>query len=308
MNTNASMPSNIALIKYMGKSKLSSNQAANASISLTLPHLKSTCHVTSNKLNKDRFIVDPRTPLTEAEQAKALKQVARIKAFFKTPTCFMDITAYNNFPASCGLASSASSTAAITQATAQFICEATHIPMPDTITIANLSQLGSGSSCRSFFAPLALWDGAKKTTLSCPINIHHRVILISSEIKKIASSVAHAIISKSDDLPHRIDRANLRVQQLIPALKTGNWSIIRDLTEADSKDMHNLLEKNDICYRNQAVYSCFAKLKSFIQAQPSFQPITTMDAGPNIHVLLRDEDLGHFEAFLSQYKLSEALI
>ena len=84
IQTKATMPSNIALIKYMGKSELTTNQAANASISLTLPNLTSTCIVKENQSKQDRFIEDPRTPLTSQEQQKALKHVSRIKKHFNT--------------------------------------------------------------------------------------------------------------------------------------------------------------------------------------------------------------------------------
>ena len=303
----STMPSNIALIKYMGKSQLTSNQAANASISLTLPHLTSTCIVKENESNQDRFIVNEKTPLTTQEQQKALSHIERLKKHYQANDLHLDITSYNEFPASCGLASSASSMAAITKAVVTLICQKQQKPEPETQTLAQLSQLGSGSSCRSFFGPFALWHGNQKASLGCPINIHHRVIMLSSHEKKIKSSEAHKIISASQDLPQRIQRANKRVADLIPALVEGDWSAIKNLTEADSKDMHWLLENNGIYYRNAQVMDCFEKLKSFMQQKPDFLPITTMDAGPNIHVLLRDFDVPYFDQFLKTYALTEVL-
>ena len=308
IQTEFTMPSNIALVKYMGKSQLISNQAANASVSLTLPHLKSTCLVKENQLEEDRFIVDTRTPLTAQEQLKALAHVSRLKTHFDAQDCTMDITSYNNFPASCGLASSASSMAAITKAVVSFICKKQHRLLPDSQILAQLSQLGSGSSCRSFFGPFALWHGEQKASLSCPIDIHHRVIMISNHTKKVKSSAAHKIISSCPQLPSRVHRANKRVAELIPALVEGDWSAIRSITEADSKDMHWLLEQNGIQYRNTEVANCFDQLKTFMQQKPDFLPTTTMDAGPNIHVLLRDVDLSYFKQFLQSYQLSEVCI
>lgn len=305
IQTESTMPSNIALVKYMGKSQLNVNQAANASISMTLPHLTSTCIIKENALQEDRFIVDKRTPLTSQEQQKALIHVTRLKAHFQANDCHMDITSFNAFPASCGLASSASSMAAITKAVVSFICEKQNRSLPDTQTLAQLSQLGSGSSCRSFFGPFALWHGEQKASLGCPIEIHHRVIMISSSEKKIKSSQAHKIISASSELPNRIQRANKRVAELIPALVEGDWSAMRYITESDSKDMHWLLEHNGIYYRNSEVTDCFEKLKSFLHQKPDFQPITTMDAGPNIHVLLRDIDLPFFNQFIQTHQLNE---
>lgn len=282
----------------MGKSQLDKNEAANASLSLTLNHLKSTCAVIENKLDTDRWIIDARTPLNTAEQTKALKQVHRVKKFLNAESVGLDVSAYNDFPTSCGLASSASSMAAITMATARLICKRSNLELPTNQTLAKLSQLGSGSSCRSFFTPFALWNGSTLDTLQCPIKMHHRVIILSSETKRIKSSQAHAIISQSQDLPKRIERANQRVASLIPALQSGDWSTIRTITEDDSKDMHALLEKHQICYRNAKVADCFKSLASFMQLHPGFEPITTMDAGPNIHVLLRETDIASFDKFL----------
>ena len=69
--------------------------------------------------------------------------------------------------------------------------------------------------------------------------------------------------------------------------------------------MHSILENNHIHYRNNEVATCFDQLKMFMYKKPDFLPITTMDAGPNIHVLLRDVDLPFFTQFMQAYRLSE---
>src|SRR4051812_36449706 len=109
MHTKAegSAPSNIALIKYMGKTG-EGNLPANASLSYTLEHLRSfvTIEPCSGKDAWQPLANFPALALSIAGQEKYLAHFQRLKERWKIPG-FYTVRSANNFPADCGLASSA---------------------------------------------------------------------------------------------------------------------------------------------------------------------------------------------------------
>lgn len=301
MKTTVSMPSNIALIKYMGKSNTEKNKPANHSLSITLPHLTSSCTVTLGE-QEDAWVNHPDTVLTLPEQQKALKHISFLKSQLQIHEP-ITVSCFNKFPMSAGIASSASSMAAITEAVYQF--SYTYLNLKRSLSKlerAQLSQRGSGSSCRSFFSPITVWKNEDIFSMDMPFKIEHDIILFSQNPKKTSSSKAHTIISQSSNLDARIERANNRVNQLIDALTQKNWETIVELSIEDSKDMHQLLESVGVNYRTEESHAFFKDLDVFCQSQPKFKPLTTMDAGCNIHIIYPIEQQQFFSDFLNHFK------
>jgi diphosphomevalonate decarboxylase len=160
-------PSNIALIKYMGKSNHQVNAPANPSLSYTLKDLKTKVSIEEteniNVIWKSEENSSYSISLNDAGKNKFLihwdRCHQRMASNFQKGVI---ITSGNNFPSDCGLASSASSFAALTLAAHQFFLELGLLERIWTQEdLALLSREGSGSSCRSFFEPWALWSGDK---------------------------------------------------------------------------------------------------------------------------------------------------
>src|ERR1700722_5583096 len=113
----ATAPANIALIKYMGKT--AGNLPTNASLSYSLPHLITEVRLSEiesatdrwEPLQKDGFSVR----LSAKGEARFLKFFGWLKQELSIQGNFL-IQSANNFPSDCGLASSASSFAALTKA------------------------------------------------------------------------------------------------------------------------------------------------------------------------------------------------
>ena len=91
MKWQAEAPTNIALIKYMGKQPSAHNVPANASLSFTLGHLKSFVELEWRKdLQADSWealpLSDPllAPALTEQGQARFIKHLVFLKKIFKT--------------------------------------------------------------------------------------------------------------------------------------------------------------------------------------------------------------------------------
>lgn len=291
----AEAPSNIALIKYMGRKDEKNKIPDNASLSYTLPHLKSTVELEISPDSTSHWeSLDPQFTLSASAQERFLAHLDYIQRYFDYTGSFI-VRSCNNFPHASGLASSASSFAALTKAAVQAICDVIQKPEPEITIIAQLSRLGSGSSCRSFYAPWALWENETVTTIETAPEYQqliHQAVIISRHEKKILSSQAHENVKTSPYYFGRIERAENRLKQLLQALKTAQWATIYQLSWDEFQDMHQLFETATpaFSYRTPESYALLTQLATFWEKNGD-GPIITMDAGPNIHLLYRPDQV-----------------
>jgi diphosphomevalonate decarboxylase len=299
----ASAPSNIALIKYMGKEKNGRNLPANPSLSYTLSNLLT--HVELVLIPGVNDLWEPLEmpgamplELNEKSQARFLMHLKMLKEYFNYQGAFM-VRSSNNFPFGSGLASSASSFAALTKCACLALSELTQTEIPDIKTQAKLSRMGSGSSCRSFFSPWAIWHGDEVDSIDIPYsNLHHQVILISHKEKAVSSSLAHERVQTSPLYPQRHERARDNLNALLDAFKNKNWFNAYEITKREFLDMHALFETctTPFSYMTKETHSVLSQLENY-WATHQDGPLITMDAGPNIHLLWREEKKADAEAF-----------
>jgi diphosphomevalonate decarboxylase len=289
----ASAPSNIALIKYMGK-KAGGNIAINPSLSWTLNHLRT--FVQLEVAEKDSWEPHPSWPsllMSETGREKYLAHLLRIKKYFSAEHLFFTVRSGNNFPADCGIASSASSFAALTIGATQAITQLAEKAMPLTASLADLSRQGSGSSCRSFFPGFVSWtDRGVNSVESSIAKIVHQTVIVSGEKKSVSSSRAHELVQSSLLMEGREFRAQKRFDQICAELKKAkpNWSVLFETTWADFWDMHALFETSSPAFG----YIKPASLQVLMEVRTLWEktadgPLVTMDAGPNVHLLWRED-------------------
>lgn len=305
----AQAPANIALIKYMGKQDETSNLPDNPSLSYTLDHLVSTVKLECISSKKD--IWESLTIPGGAEfnlslpgQKRYIEHLIRLKHYFGYEGGFL-IQSNTNFPQGSGLASSASSFAALTKAAVMALSELTQKPLPSIEEQAQLSRLGSGSSCRSFFAPWALWEGERVSAIDLPYNnLIHEAIIVSNQEKKIASSEAHKRVKSSPYYQLRIQRAKDNLKVLLEALQAQDWENAYHICWREFQDMHQLFTSCDepFSYMTQASHELLDILQKQ-WAEKGDGPIITMDAGPNIHLLYRPDQADMARAFRVDYLL-----
>jgi len=287
-------PANIALIKYMGKIDHETNEPANASLSYTLPHLQS--HVVLESTDTQ----DSWEPLSlpglikpifnEHAKTRFLKHLTLIKKHFGYDGYFK-VRSANNFPHGTGLASSASSFAALTQCAVQACCELMQIKRPTIEAQAALSRQGSGSSCRSFFAPWALWETTTARAVTLPYStLIHQVILIDTDEKKVSSSEAHQRIKTSPLYAERPVRAQHHLEALLKALHAQQWHDAYQICWQEFQDMHALFTSSNpsFTYMNAQTNAVLDKINHLWHSLGD-GPLITMDAGPNIHLLYRPD-------------------
>ncbi len=322
----AQAPSNIALIKYMGKKNSLLNFPENASLSLTLNGLCTVAElkVTTPGGGSTRWI--PEAPslraksfhfdlpwivpsLNEESVSRVLRHLERVKSaipdlfsrydldvdFSRLKNADFSLRTANTFPAASGIASSASSFAAVTLATAA-ACSKGIVRFQKVWDselrfkreLAQISRIGSGSSCRSFEGPWVLWQ---KETAQCmetkgTPEMAHFVILVSTEIKKVSSSDAHSRVRTSPLWVGRAERVEERTQKMRAAFQLGDLPTVARIAWSEAWEMHSLFHtcSEPFSYWEPGTIEGLQWFSSLLQE--SSPPIVTLDAGANIHVII----------------------
>lgn len=299
-----SAPSNIALIKYMGKIEGSGNKPTNGSLSYTLENLRTFVKLTKIDEAQDRWAPLVREDLmpidlSEKGQKRFLNHLENLKKLWGVNQTFL-VQSANNFPSDCGLASSASSFAALTLAAAEMFQSINPQTWgADKKELSKLSRQGSGSSCRSLFTPWALWQDEYAEPMGLEFkNLHHMVVIVEDSKKEVSSSEAHKLVTTSPRFEGRIERADMRLKDLANALRFNDWHLARQICWDEFMDMHRLFETSNPAFTymtpgsHQVLETC-QKLWSKWQDGP----IVTMDAGANVHLLFRFDQKKTFEEY-----------
>jgi diphosphomevalonate decarboxylase len=155
--------------------------------------------------------------------------------------------------------------------------------------MSKISQISSGSSCRSFFLPWSVWDHSGAKSLNLKINeLDHDLVLVDRSPKKISSSEAHALVKSSPLFKERPARAQQRFDDLVIALNHNKWNDAHRICWEEFMDMHNLFETSSpsFSYIQPKTSAVLKIIQEFYEANND-GPLVTIDAGPNIHLLWR---------------------
>ncbi|MDR2794512.1 MAG: hypothetical protein LBB12_01910 [Holosporaceae bacterium] len=305
----AKAPANIALIKYMGKK--AHNIPRNVSLSYTLDkfYTEVSLELTSQC---DKYVgkepLNPEAKKRFVNHLKYIKKIYNCEDFFAISSAnhqILEDGSSGNFPHSAGIASSASSFAALTMCTFEAMGDLMGVPIPPVEFQSSVSRIGSGSSCRSFFSPWCLWRDKKAEKISIKIDkLLTDLIIVDDQPKKISSSKAHALVSSSLLMDGREKRAEIRLKNLLAALNNGQWENARQICWEEFWDMNALFETSfpSFGYTQPETIRILMEVRKFWQ-QNGDGPIATMDAGPNVHLLwqLGQTDLRSF--FFRNYVL-----
>ncbi|MGQ3892440.1 diphosphomevalonate/mevalonate 3,5-bisphosphate decarboxylase family protein [Legionella sp. CNM-4043-24] len=299
----AQAPANIALIKYMGKKDTASNLPDNPSLSYTLNNLLTSVTMEEYPGHKDIWEPLPAPgaapfQLSLASQKRFLQHLAMLKQHFQYKGAFL-VRSSNNFPHGSGLASSASSFAALTKCAVRALCELRGVEELSVQDQAQLSRLGSGSSCRSFYSPWAYWEDDEVYAIDLPYtNLIHQVIIINHAEKSVSSSEAHQRIKSSSFYDTRSVRAKDNLKVLLIAMRAMDWKSCYEICWREFHDMHQLFSTCDQPFEYMTPES--RTVLTLIQKHWEREgdgPLVTMDAGPNIHLLYRPDQAEMAKAF-----------
>jgi diphosphomevalonate decarboxylase len=175
--------SNLALVKYWGKADEGAKHPAAASLSVTLDSLSTVARVEfSSRLDDDRVEGLPAGPA-----ARVGAFLDRFRARFGVqPHATVSLT--SNFPVAAGLASSASTFAALAKAAAA----AAGLEVDDR-ELADVARSGSGSACRSIYGGFVEWRPEAGGSVVEPIAAKEHwdlrvLVAVTSERPKAVSS------------------------------------------------------------------------------------------------------------------------
>ena len=327
-------PSNIALVKYMGKLDATINLPANASFSLTLNKLCTYVEMTESvstasgvqwiseipaKAKGDPEAKSPK--LSESGIARMNRHFERVRkqlpevfaphGLSLTEPCAVEIRTANTFPSDSGIASSASSFAAMTLASALFFVNDTRkfmklweSDLEFRRALAMISRQGSGSSCRSFEGPWVMWGKEKAGNVFDGVKnpmpeMSDLVVLIGSAPKEISSSQAHLLVKTSPLWHGRTERTTSRLSLAIQALKSGDLTKISKMAWDEMWEMHSLFHtcENPFTYFEPGTIEV---LKWLSPLRESGKMIVTMDAGANVHILIPASEAVSWKAKLEK--------
>jgi diphosphomevalonate decarboxylase len=318
----ARAPSNIAIVKYMGKRDPERNLSANPSLSLTLSGLCTYVELRAAGAGGRRFIREKpegakgeAPTLSGAGEKKFLCHLARVLKNApavltahglraEPEPAHAEVRTANTFPTSAGIASSASSFAALTLAAAAFAARdagkfrAEYAGNTDfRRALAALSREGSGSSCRSFEGPFVAWDEARTERVTSALKpLSDLVVVISAREKKVGSTEAHRRVRSSPHWDGRPTRATNRYRDLRKALNQGNFAGLSEIADAEYRDLHGLFETAVPPFSYFAPGT--AEVLDFLENETGIA--VTMDAGPNVHVLVPQAEAEHWRRKLGE--------
>ncbi len=309
MIVECSAPANIALIKYMGKLDSKVNRPTNSSLSYTLENLKTFVRLTYlGESAADRWQAMTKEDcqpldLSEQGQQRFLSHLQSLKRRFSVPGGYL-VESVNSFPSDCGLASSASSFAALTMGALESFLQQGFIEKPLPIKEqAELSQQGSGSSCRSFLSPWVVWDADGVTSVEFPQGrLQHQVIVVKGDKKQVSSSGAHLRVSSSQLFHGRPARAEHRLLDFSAALRCQDWQMAFSVAWAEFWDMHALFETShpNFGYMTAKTMLVLQGVRDF-WAEQKDGPLVTMDAGANVHLLYRRDQEKPMQILKNQF-------
>lgn len=297
---------NIALIKYWGKRDEELILPDNDSLSITLDlddiHSYTTIS-TSPSMTCDTFFFDDvqQTKLSNRMQ-KVLNEVRRRCSKFSNQ--FVEIRSKNNFPASTGLASSASAYACLAVAlTRLFELEETDS------TSAYLARIGSGSAVRSVYGGFVRWSSQGECLSSCVYPAEHWpelriVILIFNSNKKAVSSTdaMQRTRETSTLFSARLATVDEKITKLIEAIRTKDFNTFAKIVMMDSSQFHAVCLDTypPVIYLNEQSKHLIDLVHSYNQSSTdeTTKVAYTFDAGPNPFCFIREEHLKEFLTLL----------
>lgn len=309
-------PSNIALIKYWGKSNPQIPKNASISFTLNNCHTKTTIDFSKKEKTSE---VEFKLFFEGKEKAEFKPKIAE---FFKRIQQYcpyvleydMTIHSENSFPHSSGIASSASGLSAI----AMCLMSLETVLNPSlTQKFINkkasfLARLGSGSASRSIEGPLVVWGTHPEVEGSSdlfgvpfPYKVHANfnnykdaILLVDKGEKQVSSTIGHNLMIDHAYAENRFKQANENLTKMADILQSGDLKAFVSLVESEALTLHAMM-LTSIPYfilMKPNTLEVIHKVWQYRQENNS-NLCFTLDAGANVHLLYPESEetsVNHF--------------
>ena len=279
---------NIAFIKYWGNQDEQLRIPVNSSLSMNLDGLYTeTTVLWDNNLVQDSLFING------AEQGgDTLKRVQNhldaLRTHIREIDGYAKVISQNNFPMGVGIASSASSFAALTLAAVS----ASSQRIPEN-TLSSLARLGSGSASRSIPTGFVEWHRGSSHETSYAESIANPefwdlvdvIAVVSNTHKKVGSTEGHQSANTSDLQEARVANAEKRLNECKEALLKKDFHSFASVVEEDSNLMHSVMmtSKPPLFYWQPTSIELMHLIPEW--RREGLDVCYTLDAGPNVHCI-----------------------
>jgi len=295
-------PSNIALVKYWGK--FGRQNPKNPSISFTLDKSHTITDI-AYQYNENQngvelsFLFEGKSkPAFEQKLKKYLESITDVFPLINNLS--LNVSSQNSFPHSSGIASSASSMAALAMGLVDIQQQINPSKTIDYFQASNLARLGSGSASRSVFPKVAVWGETilvDKSSNKYAVPYHQEmnpifqtfaddILIVSANEKSVSSRAGHALMEDNPYAPARFKQANNHLDVLINAMKDGDLDTFGMIVEKEALTLHALMMASQPPYMllEANTVNIIKEIQAF--RKDTMVPVYfTLDAGPNIHLL-----------------------
>ena len=295
------VPTNIAFIKYWGKSNFDLNWPVNDSISMSLSSL--VTETSCSFIDKDDYSVW----FDDVKLDHNDKRFLRVKTFLdwikkkEGFSGYLEIRTHNSFYSDCGIASSASgfgalSISSILTWTGSSSFQELSSKGFSIKKLEDISRIGSGSSCRSFVPGFAHWKrGSSPEDQSVEQIEDHNwslvdtIVVVSRLEKKVSSRQGHRLSIKSPYFEQRLVEVKERIKRIIEAIGINDIESFGKIIEEEAISLHKVIETSGLSYRSK---ECMDFLDSFVNLRNTSKigAYYTMDAGECVHIICEKKD------------------
>ncbi|MGX7244187.1 diphosphomevalonate decarboxylase [Enterococcus quebecensis] len=303
---------NIALIKYWGKKDEHLILPMNSSLSLTLDafYTETSVHF-DETLTEDLFFLD-------GEKQNA-KQTAKISKFLdlvrqkQNLSLFAKVDSKNFVPTAAGLASSASGLAALAGACS----EALDLQLSEP-ELSRLARRGSGSACRSIFGGFSQWQkgDSDQTSFAQEIpsdnwenELAMLFVLVDDGVKDISSRDGmKRTVETSSFYSGWLETVEADLATAKQAIAEKDFHKLGEVTEANGLRMHGttLAAVPPFTYWSPESLKVMQLVRS--ARQQGLPCYFTMDAGPNVKILVEKKNLTMLKRLLADHFSEQQLI
>jgi diphosphomevalonate decarboxylase len=305
MRATARAHANIALIKYWGKRDEALFLPTNGSLSLTLDRLYTTTSVEFREdLSADAFSLAG-VPVSEKETAKVGRFLDKVRAL-SGDTRFAVVDSVNDVPTAAGLASSASGFAALAAAASR----AAGLDLSPE-ALSRLARHGSGAACRSIFGGFAEWrrgarpDGEDSHGVAIAPADHWDLRMLVTILEAGPKAVSsrdgmRETVKTSPFYPGWLATIEADLAVARRAVRDRDFEALGSVAEANALKMHATMlgASPPFSYLKPASVALWEVIGELRRAGvPAY---FTMDAGPNVKVLVEPAYAAQVEAALRQ--------
>lgn len=294
MEATAIAHANVALVKYWGKHDPILNTPAVGSISLTLSELWTRTTVSFRRQPGENrlYVNDRRMPPSDLDRVGPIMNQLRRLTAIDSP---FEIRSFNNFPTAAGLASSASSQAALALAASHAVGH----PLSPAQTSA-LARLGSASAARSVFGgfvELPAGGDQRDAPAAAQIADEHAwplsvLVAVTDENPKAIGSRA-AMLQTQHQSPFYqawVDAAAPDLESMRAAIRRRDFEAMGALAENSALKLHGLImsARPGLIYWTPGTIAVIREIQQL--RREGLAVYFTIDAGPQVKAICRESD------------------